>query len=94
MSGELTRWIASTPAEREHDRTLIHIDQAADEAQARIQAMTGVAQTAIMGALSLGMVKREAALLIPEDAAKFDLIATTAAVAVAGQLERLNRRMS
>ena len=39
------------------------------------------------------MIKREAALLLPEDAAKFDLIATSAAISVAGEIDRLQRRL-
>jgi len=94
MSGEITRWLANTPAERDRNRALERIDLQADLTQARVQAVVGVAQTAVLGALTVGMTKREAALLLPEDAAKFDLIATSAAIAVAGEIDRLQRRLS
>jgi len=44
----------------------------------------------MMGVLSVAMAKREAALLVPEDAAKFDLIATQAALGMAAQVNRVS----
>jgi hypothetical protein len=89
MSGEITRWLASTPAERDRNRAVQHVQARTDVAQAVIAGVGQVSQSAMFGALSLGMMKREASLLVPEDAAKFDLIATQAAMGMAGQIQRV-----
>lgn len=92
MSNDITRWLASTPAERTRDREVEKVWNHADVALARVSATTQVAQSALLGATSIAMMKREAALLAPEDAGKFDLIATTAAMALAAEINRLQGR--
>jgi NADPH-dependent curcumin reductase CurA len=92
MSGELVRWLAATPAEREHDRALEKVHGTADAALARVSAVAQVSQAAMLGTLSVAMTKREAAMLVPEDAGKFDLIATQAAIAMANEVTRMAGR--
>ncbi len=89
MSSDLTRWLASTPIERESNRAIDRVQAITQVTQAKVAGVTQVAQSALLGALALGMTKREAALLIPEDAAKYDLIATTAVLTMAAQVQQL-----
>jgi len=91
MSGELVNWLASTPAERDRDRAVDRVYKQADVVQAKVSAIVQVSQAAMLGTLSVSMMKREAALLVPEDAAKFDLIATQAAIPSAMQIEKVGR---
>lgn len=91
MAGDLVQWLAgSSPAEREAERALAQMRREADLAAARVGAVMQVSQAAMFGALSVAMAKREAALLVPEDAAKFDLVATQAALAMAAQIGRVS----
>jgi hypothetical protein len=86
MSGEVARWIASTPAQRTRSREVAKVRTNGDIGVARVGAIGQVSQAAMLGTLNVSMMKREAALLVPEDAAKFDLVATQAAIAMAGQI--------
>ena len=91
MAGELAQWLAgASPAERELGRVVAQVRREADVAAARVASVMQVSQAAMMGVLSVAMAKREAALLVPEDAAKFDLIATQAALGMAAQVNRVS----
>lgn len=92
MSGELTRWLATTPSERDRDRAVARVRSEAAAAQTLALGVTQVAQTALGGMLGVSMTKREACLLVPEDAAKFDLIATHAAMGCAMVISDLASR--
>lgn len=90
MAGELVGWLGgASPAEREAGRALAQVRREADIASARVAAVSQVSQAAMFGVLGIAMAKREAALLVPEDAAKFDVIATQAALAMAAQINRV-----
>jgi hypothetical protein len=89
MSGELTTWLAGSPVERQRNRAVAQVRANADVSQARVGAVNQVSQAAMLGTLSVAMMKREASLLVPEDAAKFDLIATQAAIGMAMQIQRI-----
>jgi len=91
MNTDISRWLVSTPAERTRDREVERVWNHAHVALARVSATTQVAQTAMLGTLSVSMMKREASMLVPEDAAKFDLIATQAALGMAAEINRLGR---
>jgi hypothetical protein len=75
---------------REHQTLVAHAS--ADVGVARVSAVMQVSQAAMLGTLSLSMMKREASLLVPEDAAKFDLIATQATIAMASEINRISVR--
>ena len=94
MSGELTRWIASNPAEREHDRAIARIDHATSEALARVQAVVGVTQTGVLGALSIEMTKHIAELTLPEASASLQLVANSGVFNVAAIVQRFDGRSS
>ena len=81
--------MASTPAERERDRKVERVFVNTDEAMARVAGIGQVSQAAMLGTLNVTMMRREAALLVPEDAAKFDLIATQAAIGMANEINRV-----
>lgn len=90
MSGELVSWLGGASAtEVRHDRALERVQNHTDLAIARVTGIAQVAQTAMMGTLSVAMMKREASLLVVEDAAKFDLVATHAAIGMATVINRL-----
>lgn len=89
MSSELVRRAAQSPAQRERSREIERVRTTTDIAIAKVMGVTEVSQTAMLGALQVSMMKREAALLVPEDAAKFDLVATTTVMAMAQQINRL-----
>ncbi len=89
VSSDITSWLSATPAERTHDRAIERVNHQADLAQTKIAGITRVAQTAMVGALSVSMMKNEAAMISPVDAGKFDLVATTAVMAMASQVQRL-----
>ncbi len=89
MTTDITRWLVSTPADRTHDRAIERINHQAEVAQTKIAGITRVAQTALLGALTVSMMKNEAAMISPADAGKFDLVATTAVMAMASQVQRL-----
>jgi hypothetical protein len=82
----MARWFATLPAERERARRLERVYLNTDEAVARVAGITRVSQSAMLGTLVVSMMKREAALLVTEDAAKFDLVATQAAIALASEI--------
>ena len=92
MAGEIVRWLATPPAERERDRKLERVYLHTDEAVARVAGIARVSEAAMLGTLNVTMMKREAALLVPEDAAKFDLIATQAAIGMASEINRMAGR--
>jgi hypothetical protein len=92
MAGELVRWLAATPAERDRDRAVQKAHDATDVALARVSGISQVSQAAMFGTSTVCMMKRETAMLLPEDAAKFDFIATEAAVAMAAEIHRLAGR--
>jgi hypothetical protein len=89
MAGELTAWLAGSPVDRQAARELVQVQRNAGLSAARVAGVVQVSQAAMLGTLGIAMAKREAALLVPEDAAKFDLIATQAALAMAGQINRV-----
>jgi hypothetical protein len=89
MASELTRWLVGTPVDRQGERAVEQVRRTADVAVAQVSSVMQVSQAAMLGALNIAMTKREAALLVPEDAAKFDLIASQAAMAMAMQINRL-----
>ena len=89
MAGEVTRWLTGTSIDRQAEQALGQARREADVAAARVAAVMQVSQAAMFGALNVSMAKREAALLVPEDAAKFDLVATQAALAMAAQINRV-----
>jgi hypothetical protein len=74
------------PARYRQAQVTGRVEKNASVAAARVSAVTHVSHAAMLGTLSVGMSKREAALLLPEDAAKFDLIATQAAIGMAMQI--------
>jgi hypothetical protein len=87
MSGEIARWTAASPARR--DREIAVVRRETDVALARVAGVAEVGQTAMLGTMGLSMMKREASMLVPEDAPKFDMIATAAVVGMAQQINRL-----
>ncbi|HSY15256.1 MAG TPA: hypothetical protein VK816_04650 [Jatrophihabitantaceae bacterium] len=89
MSGQMSRRVATAPIRRERDRELAVIQKQAQLAAARAAAVGQLGQAAMFGTLALSMMKREASFLVPEDAAKFDLVATTAVLGMAQQINRL-----
>lgn len=86
---DIVTWLASTPAERQRDRAISVVRRDTDVAVARVSSVATVAQAATMGVLSVSMMQREAAFVCPDAAAKLDLISTTAAIGMAGVLQRL-----
>jgi hypothetical protein len=92
MAGELVRWLASTPAERERDLKIERVYVDTDEGMARVAGIARVSEAAMLGTLNVAMMKREASLLVPEDAAKFDLVATQAAIGMASEINRMAGR--
>lgn len=88
----LVRWASELlmadllPATFRQAQTLARVDHSARAAVARVAGITLVSQAAMLGALNVSMMKREACMLVPEDAAKFDLIATQAAIGMAMQV--------
>lgn len=92
MAGEITRWMASTPAERQRGREIERVNHQTDVALVRVAGVAEVGQTAMLRTVGLCLQKREAVFLVaPEDAAKIDLIVMTTAVGMAGQVDRLAR---
>lgn len=90
MNGELARMAGFiSVAERDRNRALEQVRTTTDVAAAKVMGVVEVGQVAMLGALQLSMMKHEAALMVPEDAAKFDLIATTAVMGMAQQVNRL-----
>jgi hypothetical protein len=78
--------VDNLPARYHQGQVTSRVGKNGNVAAARVLAVAQVAQEAMLGALSVSMAKREAALLVPEDAAKFDLIATQAAICMAMQV--------
>lgn len=74
------------PASYRQSQVVAKVDRDGGTALARVAAINRVAQAAMLGTLNVAMMKREACLLVPEDAAKFDLVATQAAMGFAGQV--------
>ena len=79
-------WLVASPAQREHQRDINRVRRGTDVAVARVVGISQVSQAAMLGTLNVAMMKREAAMLVPEDAATFDLVATQAAIAMAMQI--------
>jgi hypothetical protein len=76
------------PVVRQRDREIAIVEKNTDVALARVAGVAEVAQMALLGTLGLAMMKREASMVVPEDAAKFDLVVTTAAYGMAQQINR------
>lgn len=74
------------PTSYRQAQTVAKVGKNAAAATARVAGITQVSQAALLGTLNVAMMKREACLLVPEDAAKFDLIATQAAIGMAMQV--------
>jgi hypothetical protein len=89
MSGELARRIAAAPIKRERDREDALARKEAEVAIARVAGVALVGEAALMGVTTLGLMARQAAALVPEEAARLDLIKTTAAIGMAQQINRL-----
>jgi hypothetical protein len=89
VSGELARWAFAGPAQREKQRATTAVRTNTAVAVARIGGIAQASQAAMVGMVGVSMAKREAALLVPEDAGKFDLIATQAALSMAAQINWL-----
>lgn len=94
MSTDLTRWLASSPAERDRNRAIERIDLATDQAHARINAITDVTRHAVFGALTLEMTKREAELLCPDGSAAFNIITNAGVFNLASLVQRFDGRPS
>jgi hypothetical protein len=88
MAGELVRRTTAAQVVRARDRELAVVHKSADLAVARVAAVGEVAQAALVGTLGLSMMKRDAEMLVPDAAAKLDLVVTTAAAAMAAQINR------
>ena len=93
MSGEIVRWLASNPVEREHDRSLDRIDRAADRAQACIGAVVRTTQTGLLGVTKVGMDRRQLELMLPEASADFEYLARKATFAIGDCIDRLAREL-
>lgn len=93
MTGELVRYLAMTPAEREQGQALEKITRNVDVAVARVGGITHVAQSGLVGVLTISMTKKQATMLAPEDSDKFEFIATTGAVGIATEIQRLANRL-
>lgn len=89
MTRDLVTRLASMPAAKERDRAVERVRSATEITLAIVTGVTQVSQSAMLGTLGVCMMKREASLLVPEDAAKFDLIATQAALGMAMQINRI-----
>jgi hypothetical protein len=88
----LVRWAGELlmadllPATFRQAQTLARVHHSARAAVARVAGITVVSQAAMLEALNVSMMKRKACMLVPEDAAKFDLIATQAVIGMAMQV--------
>lgn len=93
MSGEITRWLASTPVERQRDRALDRIDAATVIATERIGAVVQVGQTALVGVLAVAITKHQAELVMPEASSELNLVGIRVAQAIGSEVDRFARRL-
>jgi hypothetical protein len=93
MSGEITRWLATTPVERQRDRTLERVDAATVIATERIGAVVQVGQTALVGVLAVAITKHQAELVMPDASAELNLVGIRVAQAIGSEVDRFARRL-
>lgn len=82
MAGELTRWLASTPVQRDRDRELAVIRRDIDVALAKVIGVTAIAEVSMQGTGKLSMTKRLLEQSAPEDAALLQHIEVSAVMAM------------
>ncbi len=89
MPGEITRWLASSPAQRQHAADIAAVDREVALVIERVNAIAATGNTIMTNTLLLTLVQQEAERLAPGSAEKFALIVNTAVMQMVQQLTRL-----
>jgi hypothetical protein len=92
MPGELTRWLNTSPAERQQDRALGAVDHAVELAEVRVAGINRVTQRAMFETMRTHMLKQQAEHIAPDGSELYTMIAVAGAVESARVIEGMNRR--
>jgi hypothetical protein len=92
VSGELIRWLNTTPAERQQDRALDAVDYAVELAEARVAGINRVTQRAMFETMRTHLLKQQAERIAPDGSELYTMIAVAGAVESVRVIEGLNRR--
>jgi hypothetical protein len=91
LSGELIRWLTTTPEERQQGRDIARIDHAANLADMQVAAIGHVTKRAMFETMQTNLLRREAERLAPDGAELYAMITVAGAVEMTNVIARMNR---
>lgn len=91
MSGEIARWLISSPADKQHRRDIAAIDRNADLAQTQVEGIARVQARAMFTTMQVNAMRMEAERIAPEGAELYAMLAVAGAVEMTNVISRMNR---
>jgi hypothetical protein len=92
MPGEVSRWLASGPVQRQYNRELAAIDAQGAAAEARVENIGRVTRLAMFEALTIHTLKKQAEAMAPDGAELYTMIAVAGTIEMAQVINTLGRR--
>ncbi len=90
MSGEITRWLASSPSQRQVDASLTAIEGARDVTCAKVDAIADATGYAMGRVCQLTQLQQQLELLAPAAAGSFAYLVQSGTAQIASQVGRLH----
>lgn len=92
MSGEITQWLAGSPAKRQQSGELARIENDVQRAEAQVAGLNRVGQQAMFQTMMTGLVRREAERIAPDQAELYAMIAIAAGMGSVHIMNSMYRR--